>query len=526
MAGLRNAISQAIADGRYLKLDCTNDPLTGGLDINTSGDPSFLIRNASINQFKVNATEIIIYGGPYSFKMTAAPLAHDPGGGSVNYDQNFDTAAHDTAYVISDRTTPTVVECKTAGEPFTIAGATGTEDWGVACMDIASGTLYLTMYFKDSEFTDGPDIAAWLDAIAGSPGVTCDYYRESVWTNNGATSSYTWANPDGKSIVSGFTTPPTFIAYIGEGFNLNVSTGDVEMVGDFTNPTTTAVFDWEGEVNIGNSGGLPVTYALQVAETTAMASGLFSALNFFVQFTPPAGCSTTLFATFGGIQTYGSQAVPSLTGGYYQMRVGSTGLHSNIIGSQQGCVLVSGTSGTTVGSYHAYDAGVSDEGDPAASGTITSAIIYNVSQMTAKGQWTITTLYGFYANDNSSYATTSWGIYNLDRTYLLKDVQFSIGTDNKFYFRSLNNYIYSSAAGMLDLTANTAINLLQDTILAAGKDLDCYTNGGYFKPRRLSQSAIPTPDSAELLVWEDSDDNKTYLVYNDPSNGVRSVEMT
>jgi len=526
MPEIRNAINQAIADGRYLKLDCSNDPLTGGLDINTSGDPSLLIRNGTNNQFKINATETIVYGGPYSFKMTAAPLAHDAGGGSVNYDQNFDTAAHDTAYVISDRATPTVVECKTAGEPFTIAGASGTEDWGVVCMDVGSGTLYLTMYFKDSEFTDGPDIASWLSALAGGAPCTADYYKESIWTNNGATSHYTWANPDGKSVVSGFTTPPTFTANAGEGFNINTSTGDVEMIGDFTNPTATAVFDWEGEVNIGNAGGLPVTYVLQVAESTALASGLFSALNFFVQFTPPAGTTATLFATFGGIQTYGSQAVPSLTGGYYQMRVGSTGLHTNIIGSQQGIVLVSGTSGASVSSYLAYSGTISDEGDPAASGTITSVIIYNVGTMASKGQWTISTLYGVYVNDNSSYATTSWGIYNLDRTYLQKDLYFSTGTDNKLYFRSTSNYIYSSAAGMLDLTANTAINLLQDTILAAGKDLDCYTNGGYFKPRRLSQSAIPTPDSAELLVWEDSDDNKTYLVYNDPSNGVRSVEMT
>ncbi len=64
-----------------------------------------------------------------------------------------------------------------------------------------------------------------------------------------------------------------------------------------------------------------------------------------------------------------------------------------------------------------------------------------------------------------------------------------------------------------------------DVLIAAGKDLDCYTNAGYFKPRRVSQSAQPTPDSAELLVWRDTDDNKTYILYNDPDVGVRSVEM-
>jgi len=61
---------------------------------------------------------------------------------------------------------------------------------------------------------------------------------------------------------------------------------------------------------------------------------------------------------------------------------------------------------------------------------------------------------------------------------------------------------------------------------AAGVDIDCYTNGAYLKPRRVSQSAIPTPDANELMIWRDSDDSKTYLVYNDVDEGVRSVEMT
>ena len=65
-----------------------------------------------------------------------------------------------------------------------------------------------------------------------------------------------------------------------------------------------------------------------------------------------------------------------------------------------------------------------------------------------------------------------------------------------------------------------------DVQMAAAKSVDCATNGGYLKPRRVSQSAQPTPDTAELLVWRDTDDNKTYLVYEDPDVGTRKVEMT
>ena len=63
-------------------------------------------------------------------------------------------------------------------------------------------------------------------------------------------------------------------------------------------------------------------------------------------------------------------------------------------------------------------------------------------------------------------------------------------------------------------------------VIQAAKTLDCATNGAYFKPRRLSQSAQPTPQSGEMLIWRDSDDGKTYIVYNDPTSGGRKVEMT
>lgn len=47
-----------------------------------------------------------------------------------------------------------------------------------------------------------------------------------------------------------------------------------------------------------------------------------------------------------------------------------------------------------------------------------------------------------------------------------------------------------------------------------------------FYPVRLSQSAQPTPDTGELIIWRDPDDNKTYLVYQDTVEGTRKVELT
>ena len=44
--------------------------------------------------------------------------------------------------------------------------------------------------------------------------------------------------------------------------------------------------------------------------------------------------------------------------------------------------------------------------------------------------------------------------------------------------------------------------------------------------RRVRQSAQPTPDAGELLMWSDSVDDKTYLLYQDADGGTRSVELT
>ena len=45
-------------------------------------------------------------------------------------------------------------------------------------------------------------------------------------------------------------------------------------------------------------------------------------------------------------------------------------------------------------------------------------------------------------------------------------------------------------------------------------------------PDRTSQSTQPTINTGELRMWRDTDDDKTYLIYNDPDVGARKVELT
>ena len=74
-------------------------------------------------------------------------------------------------------------------------------------------------------------------------------------------------------------------------------------------------------------------------------------------------------------------------------------------------------------------------------------------------------------------------------------------------------------------TPEWSIERAGDITMLATKSLDAYTNAGYLKPRRLSQSAQPTPQTGELLMWRDTDDDKTYLVYEDPDVGTRKDEL-
>jgi hypothetical protein len=90
-------------------------------------------------------------------------------------------------------------------------------------------------------------------------------------------------------------------------------------------------------------------------------------------------------------------------------------------------------------------------------------------------------------------------------------------TDNAYFTRYQNSfyYVYNGSA----ITEWTSAGF----IVRSGKKLDC--SAAYFIPRRLSQSAEPTPETGELLVWRDTDDDKTYLIYEDTDVGTRKVEL-
>ena len=79
-----------------------------------------------------------------------------------------------------------------------------------------------------------------------------------------------------------------------------------------------------------------------------------------------------------------------------------------------------------------------------------------------------------------------------------------------------------TTAGVTSIGDGGATNYLQ---IGANGDLSFAGSAGFY-PVRIAQSAQPTPDTGELVIWRDTDDGKVYLVYNDTDSGVKQVEMT
>lgn len=146
-----------------------------------------------------------------------------------------------------------------------------------------------------------------------------------------------------------------------------------------------------------------------------------------------------------------------------------------------------------------------------------------------------------WADDMVLYAITasSLSLRNVAKT-ALRTLQCNLGAGTITYLT--NSGLFSSRnvadcsvafrAGVTEVarmsvnTLDFAISRAGDITFLAGKSLDAYANAGYVKIRRLSQSEQPTPEEGEILLWRDTDDDTTYLMYEDVDVGTRKVQLT
>jgi len=135
--------------------------------------------------------------------------------------------------------------------------------------------------------------------------------------------------------------------------------------------------------------------------------------------------------------------------------------------------------------------------------------------------------YGIYiASVSGADAGNNYAIYdNSGQPWRLdsddQEIQIGESGDATLLYDGTDFWINPAKVGTGSLKVGTSTNHAE--ITEAG-DVKFAGSAGFYPPR-LSQSAEPSPDTAELIVWRDSDDNKTYLVYNDTDEGVRKVEL-
>ena len=84
--------------------------------------------------------------------------------------------------------------------------------------------------------------------------------------------------------------------------------------------------------------------------------------------------------------------------------------------------------------------------------------------------------------------------------------------------------LYSGGTLALSMSASQEAQFNGNMSFTASKNIT--VGSAYFLPRRIRQSAEPTPQAGEMLIWSDSDDDKVYLVYNDANAGVVKNELT
>ena len=438
-------LTPASADTTYLKLDSSNDPLTGGLEItggnfNVASDnfgyasPRTPLKLTSSGvEYYIAGDITMIFGIKVGATWNTTLLNDDGGTGETTITALDETIGNLNVFLV---------------DAYGISGGPGQD------------TVFVTIV-SNQLWGNGSDglTKEWLDGLAGG---SSEADATGLAAYSFSSPTYTFSMPTGweECADSGTTVwgyPNTLTGTIGTSLNLNYSTDLLTLYGDIDNDITTASIDWEGQIDLGNISGLPLLdYSLQVASNfNYTAGGTVAAVNFFLQHAPSGNSSTSFFGAYGGVQTYNANTIGGITAYYAQSRIGATNTHGGVTGYQASLALAA-TGSRTVNAYAGFQDSISDESG-GGSGTVSAHTSFSTGNLAGKGNWTVTSHYGLYCFDNSASAGTSWGIYNLDRSYLGKVTL----ANDAVYFTQTDGaeFIDSQGDGYLDLGAGTSVRV-------------------------------------------------------------------
>ena len=309
--------------------------------------------------------------------------------------------------------------------PIPITGLKGSEGTvNVYAVNILGG--HLTIY---SDMSEAEIIAALLGT---DPGVTVSYHEPAFTVDNGV-----WANvmtlpicsPSGTTVW----TNPADIAQvtwiIGTGFEVAQNTADITHIGSYFNTSASAIFGYAGKLQIGNGHYLGQTsFPVTVNNIISTSSGTIDgSLAFLLESTLSDNTTGSLSSSgvFGANWVLGTNT--NYTGQITAMWGDISSLGTGTVTLANGFLTGLAHSGTgtefrTWNEFNGYSFTFGSRGSSSASEVITSLYQFKVFDFTSVNHFSIATNYGLYIPDNTTSAVTSWGIYNLDRTYLSGDV--------------------------------------------------------------------------------------------------------
>jgi hypothetical protein len=94
---------------------------------------------------------------------------------------------------------------------------------------------------------------------------------------------------------------------------------------------------------------------------------------------------------------------------------------------------------------------------------------------------------------------------------------------------AIKGYVGANSTGVYISAVYSGVNkpmgFLASLYEFTGGGIADFTAGG-IKPYRFSATGAPSAVSGELALWRDSDDHKVYVIYNDPDEGQKKVELT
>lgn len=398
----------------------TGNGTGGGTDCSALGSCSNI---AYLNM--INDGNFSISGDTYVFSLTSFPMNVS----DECYDFDFDQGDHYyNSYFVDDQSGSNIHPITPSIEPVTLSILDGSEDVGVVALkvEVAPSVFFLlTMYFPNSVFTNGTEAADWLSGLAGGASTNATYYRESIFTANGESSDYTWANPDGMIQCGNYayTNPPELLAVAQAGLDVRGDNSEVAA------NMTANMFIAGDKIQIIDDGlffGSATTCVLpgceyvlmQAFKQTKNVAGNAAGLLFGLQDSSSVDNMYQWWAISSGASIYGDANYYSTIYPYQgAIRLDINNKQAYSISMNDIRFTFAGGSHTGenrshVGSLDFFNAQTSREGAGIGSTVTTMTMFHDSSTF----DWNVTNFYGLYLSAHgSNVLTNNYGVYSLNQ---------------------------------------------------------------------------------------------------------------